>query len=133
MGNRGNRLSFVLPDALRESSRLRWRHDPDACAAARLQLALLSFEEGIRCTIDWYLSTQDVDALWLDLRKDYRKEIQGWNRFTGVLRLARKLINPFKYPLAAWRFLLNRPVFRNQLHQTPLMATTLYVLEKPAT
>jgi SAM-dependent methyltransferase len=73
----------------------------------------------------------DIDHLWLDLEDEYHEEACH-KEHKGLGKLARNLMNPFQYPIAAMRILGGRPVHRRKPDDRPLMASTLFVFSRPA-
>jgi SAM-dependent methyltransferase len=69
---------------------------------------------------------QDIDSLWLDLRKRHDVEVCRRSR-RGPKEMLASLSNPFKYPIAASEILLGRRFHRRRAEDVPIMATTLYV------
>ncbi len=76
------------------------------------------------------VARREADTLWLDIGRSYEREVLGRNTSPRI-RLARSLVNPFKYPLAAAR-LAGRPVHRARPTDRPLIESSLYLFAKDA-
>lgn len=76
------------------------------------------------------VGVQDIDHLWLDLDARYRAEALRSDPTRRPL-IDTALATTLRAPLALSRLLARRPVHRRRPRDRPLMATFLYLFERP--